>query len=33
MPSPSYWPIVVALGLPIVAFGLIYNVLISIAAP
>ncbi len=30
MPSPSYWPILVALGLPIVAFGIIYNVLIAI---
>ena len=30
MPSPSYWPIILALTLPIVAFGIIYNVLISI---
>ena len=26
MPSPSYWPILVALPLPIIAFGIIYNV-------
>ena len=25
LPSPSYWPVVVALGLPLVAYGLIYN--------
>ena len=25
LPSPSYWPVVVALGLPFVAYGLIYN--------
>jgi cytochrome c oxidase subunit I len=25
LPSPSYWPIVVALGLPFVAYGLIYS--------
>ena len=25
LPSPSYWPIVVAVGLPIIGYGLIYN--------
>ena len=25
LPSPSYWPIVVAAGLPFIAYGLIYN--------
>jgi cytochrome c oxidase subunit 1 len=25
LPSPSYWPLVLAVGLPIVAYGLIYN--------
>jgi cytochrome c oxidase subunit 1 len=25
LPSPSYWPIVLALGLPIIGYGLIYN--------
>jgi cytochrome c oxidase subunit 1 len=30
MPSPSYWPIIVAFALPIVAVGIIYNPLISI---
>ena len=25
MPSPSYWPIVLALALPIIAFGVIFN--------
>ena len=30
LPSPSYWPLVVAAGLPIVALGLIYNHVISI---
>jgi len=25
LPSPSYWPIVLAFGLPIIAYGLIYN--------
>jgi cytochrome c oxidase subunit I len=32
MPSPSYWPIVVAFCLPIIGFGIIYNVLIAIVA-
>ena len=30
MPSPSYWPIVVALALPIIATGLIYSHLIAV---
>jgi cytochrome c oxidase subunit 1 len=30
MPSPSYWPLVLALGLPIVGFGIIYNHIIAI---
>jgi cytochrome c oxidase subunit I len=30
MPSPSYWPIVVSFGLPVVAFGMIYNHIISV---
>ena len=30
MPSPSYWPIVLAFGLPIITFGLIYSHLISV---
>jgi cytochrome c oxidase subunit I len=25
LPSPSYWPLVVAVGLPIIAYGLIFN--------
>jgi cytochrome c oxidase subunit I len=29
MPSPSYWPIVLAFGLPVVALGLIYNYVVS----
>ena len=29
LPSPSYWPVVVALGLPFVAYGLIYNLWIT----
>jgi cytochrome c oxidase subunit I len=29
LPSQSYWPIVVAFGLPIVGIGLIYNFVIS----
>jgi cytochrome c oxidase subunit I len=29
MPSPSYWPLVVAFGLPVVAYGVIYNLLLS----
>lgn len=26
MPSPSYWPIILAFGLPIMAYGVIYNI-------
>ena len=29
LPSPSYWPVVVALGLPFVAYGLIFNLWIT----
>jgi cytochrome c oxidase subunit I len=29
LPSPSYWPIVLAFGLPLIAYGLIFNLLIS----
>ena len=29
LPSPSYWPIVLALGLPLVAYGLIFNLWIT----
>jgi cytochrome c oxidase subunit I len=28
MPSPSYWPIVAAFGLPVMAYGVIYNLLL-----
>ena len=31
LPSPSYWPIVLALGLPIMAYGLIFNRLLILA--
>ncbi|NDG10344.1 MAG: hypothetical protein EB111_00605 [Actinobacteria bacterium] len=30
MPSPSYWPIVLATGLPIIALGLIYSIPVAI---
>jgi cytochrome c oxidase subunit 1 len=30
MPSPSYWPIVLAFGLPIMAYGLIYARLLAV---
>ena len=30
MPSPSYWPIVVAIALPLIAYGIIYSILISV---
>ena len=30
MPSPSYWPIVLAFALPIITFGIIYSYLISV---
>ena len=29
LPSPSYWPIVLAVGLPLIGFGLIYNLWIA----
>jgi cytochrome c oxidase subunit 1 len=31
MPSPSYWPIIVALGLPIMAYGIIFHTLLIVA--
>jgi cytochrome c oxidase subunit I len=31
MPSPSYWPIVLSLGLPIMAYGVIYNIWLIVA--
>ena len=30
MPSPSYWPIILALGLPIMAYGVIYSHLLAV---
>jgi cytochrome c oxidase subunit 1 len=30
LPSPSYWPIVLAFGFPIIAYGIIYNLLLSV---
>jgi hypothetical protein len=30
LPSPSYWPIVLAFALPIIAYGVIYNRLFSV---
>ncbi len=30
MPSPSYWPVVLAVGLVIVAYGVIYSVLLAV---
>jgi len=32
MPSPSYWPIVLAFALPFIGFGIIYNRLLAIVA-
>jgi hypothetical protein len=33
MPSPSFWPIVVSFGLPVMAFGVIYShILIVVGA-
>jgi cytochrome c oxidase subunit 1 len=29
LPSPSYWPLVVALGLPLIAYGVIFNLALS----
>jgi cytochrome c oxidase subunit 1 len=31
LPSPSYWPLVLALSLPVVAVGVIFNPLVSVA--
>ena len=30
MPSPSYWPLVLAFGLPVMAYGIIYNALLIV---
>ncbi len=30
LPSPSYWPITIAFGLPVVAYGLIYNIALAL---
>ena len=30
LPSPSYWPLVLAAGLPIIGYGLIYNLWLCI---
>ena len=30
LPSPSYWPFVLAIGLPIVAYGIIYSILLAV---
>ncbi|MCU1366911.1 MAG: putative cytochrome c oxidase subunit I/subunit, partial [Ilumatobacteraceae bacterium] len=30
LPSPSYWPIVLAIALPIVAYGVIFNRLLAV---
>jgi cytochrome c oxidase subunit 1 len=29
MPSPSYWPIILAFGLPIIGYGIMYNTLLA----
>ncbi len=31
MPSPSYWPLIVALGLPIMAYGIVFHTLLIVA--
>jgi cytochrome c oxidase subunit I len=31
MPSPSYWPIIAAFGLPVMAYGIIYHTLLIVA--
>ena len=31
MPSPSYWPLVLAAGLPIVSLGILYSIPVAIA--
>jgi cytochrome c oxidase subunit 1 len=28
MPSPSYWPILLAFGLPVMAYGVIFNLML-----
>ncbi|MCY7301332.1 MAG: cytochrome c oxidase subunit I [Ilumatobacteraceae bacterium] len=30
LPSPSYWPIVLALAFPVIAYGVIFNVMLSV---
>jgi cytochrome c oxidase subunit 1 len=30
LPSPSYWPIVLAAALPIITYGVIYNLMLSV---
>jgi hypothetical protein len=30
MPSPSYFPLIAALGLPILCYGLLYSVLLAV---
>ena len=30
LPSPSYWPIMLALGLPIMSYGVIYHTLLIV---
>ncbi|HBM56505.1 MAG TPA: cytochrome ubiquinol oxidase subunit I, partial [Acidimicrobiaceae bacterium] len=30
LPSPSYWPVVLAAGLPLIGFGLLYNLWICV---
>ena len=30
MPAPSYWPLVAAAGLPVIGYGLIYNLWLCI---
>ena len=30
MPSPSYWPLVLAFGLPVIAYGIIYSTLLAV---
>ena len=29
LPSPSYWPIVLAFGLPVIGYGIIFNLILS----
>ena len=31
LPAPSYWPMVLALALPVMAYGVIYNTLLIVA--